>query len=135
MRKRIGRSRGSSAELRTFGVRADERSHPLALDSFDRCSSRLEVDPYTGFLSQTDILGRRSQLYRLFTKRTRRRSPLECSLAFEILRAKRTSEGFVPSSLTGERIAAEWVPVADLESNEGWLFVSIATQGISFAIC
>jgi len=117
----------------TFGVSEDGKAHPLASLSGRRSLGRFEVERCSGWVTLTDDLGRRSRLHRLFPKRPRRRSPSERSAVLEILRARRPAAGASGPDLQ-ERLTAEWVPVASLESNGQWLFVSIESQGISFAI-
>jgi hypothetical protein len=93
---------------------------------------RLEMERDTRFLALTDDRGHRSHLHRLFVKRPRLCSDTACSLVLEVLRTQGTGPG--TEGRASERVGTEWAPVATLERNEHWLFVSIETAGVSFAI-
>jgi hypothetical protein len=118
----------------TFEVPEHEEGRRVARNTTRSSPAGLEMDPLSGFFHLTDAEGHRSSVVRLRSKRPRRRSGLELSLLLEILRAKGTAGNPPLRPSNGTRPAAEWVTVASLESNARWLFVSIETHGVSFAL-
>jgi len=117
-----------------FVVPPDGGEHPLALRELEHFSHEaLSIDPRTGFFRVTDDEGFTSGFHRL-RSRTQCAWRLEHGAVFETLQVKRTEEGDLSSVPAGGRLAVRWIPVATLEGNERWLFVSLETPGVPFAI-